>query len=362
MIRSRFTAVFTAAVLLSSFLFSVAAFGVLLVSDAAAADAPTKLNVFIWSEYIDPEIIKGFEKKFNCKVTVDLYEDNESMMAKLEGGGDALYDIIVPSDYIVPALVSRNLLAPLRMENLPNVKNVEERFLKPPYDKENKFTVPYQWGTVGLYVRKKKDKPIEETWGLLFDPAKAYGKFVLIDSMRENFSAALRYKGHSVNTTDAANLTSVRDLLIDAKKRAVGFESGVGGKNKVLAKGASVAIAYSGDAVRGMAEDPETYYFVPKEGGEIWMDNLAVPAKAPHRDLAEKFINYILEPEVGAQLSNFNQYPTPNKASRAFINSEDLNNPAIYPTPEIMSKLEFLHDLGDSTKLFDEIWTEVKSK
>lgn len=321
-----------------------------------------KLNVFIWSEYIDPEIVKNFEKKFDCKVTLDVYEDNESMMAKLEGGGDALYDVIVPSDYIVPALAKRNLIAPLRKENIPNLGNIEERFLKPPYDNQNTYTVPYQWGTVGLYVRKKKGQPVDESWALLFDPKKAYGKFILIDSMRENFSAALRFSGLSVNTRDPEKIAQVQTLLLDAKKRSIGFESGVGGKNKVLSKGASVAIAYSGDAVRGMGEDPDTYYFVPREGGEIWMDNLAIPAHAPHRDLAEKFINYILEPEVGAQLSNFNQYPTPNKASRAFINPDDLKNPAIYPTPEIMAKLEMLQDLGADTKLFDEIWTHVKSK
>jgi len=328
----------------------------------AAIAETQKLNVFIWSEYIDPEIVKDFEKKFDCKITLDVYEDNESMMAKLEGGGDSLYDIIVPSDYIVPALAKRNLIAPLRKENLPNLTNIEERFLKPPYDQENKFTVPYQWGTVGLYVRKKKNQPVDETWGLLFDPKKSYGKFVMIDSMRENFSAAFRYNGWSVNTKEADKIAKVRNLLLDAKKRALGFESGVGGKNKVLSKGASVAIAYSGDAVRGMGEDPDTYYFVPREGGEIWMDNLAIPAHAPHRDLAEKFINYILEPEVGAKLSNFNQYPTPNKASRAFINPEDLKNPAIYPTDEMMSKLEMLQDLGSDTKLFDEVWTQIKSK
>ncbi len=340
--------------------FAVLAVLVLFVSTAVAEEK--KLNVFIWSEYIDPEIVSEFEKKFNCKVTLDLYEDNESMMAKLEGGGDSLYDIIVPSDYIVPALVERGLIAPLRKENIPNAKNIDERFVKPPYDPENKYTLPYQWGTVGLYVRKKPGKEVEESWSILFDPSKDYGKFVLIDSMRENFSAALRYKGHSVNTTDPTKLADVRSILLDAKKRATGFESGVGGKNKVLSRGASVAIAYSGDAVRGMAEDPNTYYFVPKEGGEIWMDNMAIPSKAPHRDLAEQFINFILEPETGAKLSNFNQYATPNKASKALINPEDLKNPAIYPTPEIMAKLEFLHDLGASTKLYDEIWTQVKSK
>ena len=344
-------------------LCALAAVLILLPAIATAADkADNKLNVYIWSEYIDPEIVSEFEKKNNVKVTLDLYEDNESMMAKLEGGGTSLYDIIIPSDYIVPALIERKLIAPLRKENIPNAKNIEDKFLKPPYDADNVYTLPYQWGTVGLYVRKKLGKTPEESWSIILDSSKNYGKFVLVDSMRENFSAALKYLGHSVNTTDPAVLTRVREELLKAKQRAVGFESGVGGKNKVLAKEVDVAIAYSGDAVRGMSEDPDTYYFVPKEGGEIWMDNMAIPSKAPHRDLAEKFINFILEPEIGAKLSNFNQYPTPNKAAKALVNPDDLKNPAIYPTPEIEAKLEFLKDLGAATKLYDEIWTQVKSK
>jgi spermidine/putrescine transport system substrate-binding protein len=334
---------------------------VLVVATSAFA-AKNKMNLYIWSEYIDPEIVKAFEEKFDCKVTIDVYEDNENMMAKLQGGGDSQYDIVVPSDFIFPALIKRGLLAPLAHENIPNMKNLDPLFNDAPYDPGHKYSVPYQWGTVGLYIRKPKDKTVDETWGLIFDPKKQPGPFLLMDSMRECFSAALKYKGYKLNTVEPEKLKEVRDLLIEAKKRSLGFEGGVGGKNKVLAKGCAMAICYNGDAARGVTEDPETYYFVPREGGEIWVDNMAIPAKAPHRDMAEKFINFILDPEIGAKLSNFNQYPTPNKAAKALVNPDDLKNPAIYPPSEIMEKLEFLKDLGDATRLYDEIWTQVKSK
>jgi spermidine/putrescine transport system substrate-binding protein len=136
----------------------------------------------------------------------------------------------------------------------------------------------------------------------------------------------------------------------------------VGAKNKVLAKVCQMAIVYNGDAVRGMAEDPETYYFVPREGSEIWIDNMAIPAKAPHRDLAEKFINYLLDAKIGAQLSNFNRYATPNKAALEFIRPEDLKNPAIYPPADLMEKLHFVKDLGAKTQWYDELWTQIKSR
>jgi len=321
-----------------------------------------KLNLFIWSEYIDPQIVKQFEKEFGCKVTLDVYEDAESMLAKIQGGGVSLYDVVVPPDHIVPAMVKLKLLAPLRHENIPNLKNLDEKFAGPPYDRANQFTVAYQWGTVGVYLRKAKDQTIEPTWGLFFDKQRQPGSFVLIDSVRDLLGAALKYKGHSLNSTDPAQLKEARDLILDAKRRCVGFDGSVGAKNKVLAKTARAAIVYSGEAVRGTADDANTIYFIPREGSQIWLDNLAVLAKAPHRDLAEKFINFILDAKVGAQLSNFTQFATPNHAARPFIKPEALNNPAIYPPPEAMAKLEFLEGLGANARLYDEIWTQIKAK
>ncbi len=333
----------------------------LFVAGAAQAQQ-NKLNVFIWSEYIDPEIVTDFEKANDCKVTIDLYEDNEAMMAKLQGGGTSLYDICVPSDYIIVDLVKRKLLAPLRPENIPNLKNLDPKFANPPFDPGNKYSAAYQWGTSGVYVRQKPGETIERTWGVYFDPKKQPGSFLLMDDMRATIGAALIYKGYSVNSTDAKQLREARDVLLETKKRSQGFAGGVEGKNKVLSKSVAMAMCYNGDAVRGMGEDAETAYFVPKEGGEIWVDSLCVPAKAPNRDMAEKFINYLLDPKVGAKLSNFNQYATPNKPAREFVNPDDLKNPAIYPPPEIMARLEFAKDLGKKLKLYDELWTQIKSK
>ena len=318
-----------------------------------------KLNLFIWSEYIDPQIVKQFEKEFGCKVTQDVYEDAESMLAKIQGGGVSLYDVVVPPDHLVPAMVKLKLLAPLRHENIPNLKNLDEKFAGPPYDRANQYTVAYQWGTVGVYLRKAKDQTVEPTWGLFFDKHRQPGSFVLIDSVRDLLGAALKYKGHSLNSTDPAQLKEARDLILDAKRRCVGFDGSVGARNKVLAKTARAAIVYSGEAARGTADDTDTTYFIPREGSQIWLDNLAVPAKAPHRDLAEKFINFILDGQIGAQLANYTQFATPNRAARQFIKPESLSNPAIYPPPEIMAKLECVEELSADTQLYDEIWPQI---
>lgn len=328
----------------------------------AAFAAPATLNLFIWSEYIDPQIVADFEKQFACKVNIDLYEDAESMLAKIQGGGVALYDVVVPTDYLVPVMARLHLLAPLRPANLPNLKNLDARFLNPHYDPGNQFTVAYQWGTLGIYARPAKDQPLPQTWGLFFDPKLQPGPFLLIDSMRDLIGAALKYQGHSLNSTSPAELTAARNLVLAAKRRSLGFEGSVGAKNKVLAKTVRAAIVYSGEGVRGRSDDPETVYLIPQEGSLIWVDNLAVLAQAPHRDLAEKFINYLLDARVGARLSNFTQFSSPNRAALAFVRPADLKNPAIYPPEAVKARLEFVHDLGAQTRLYDEVWTQIKAK
>ena len=334
----------------------------LVLCAAPLQAASYKLNLFIWSEYIDPEIITEFEKRHDTKVIIDLYEDEAAMMAKLQGGGASQYDVIVPPDHTVPALIKLKLIAPLRHDNIPNISNIDERFASPWYDPSNRFTVPYQWGTLGIYARKPENQPYNESWALIFDAKEQRGDFILIDGMRDSIGAALKYKGHSLNSTERLHLNEALNALVNAKTRSKGFAGGVGGKNKVLAKEATMAMAYSGDAARGMKEDAETYFFIPREGSQIWMDNLAICAKAPNRIVAEKFLNYLLKPEVGAQLADYNQYATPNKPALAHVRPENLNNPMIYPPHDVMQRLEFLHDLGKQTKLYDEVWTRVKSK
>jgi spermidine/putrescine transport system substrate-binding protein len=344
--------------------FAKTSLGLLAVSVCTLATAAEqqKLNLFIWSEYIDPAMVTDFEKQFDCKVNIDLYEDNEAMLAKVQGGGAGMYDLVVPSDNIVPAMTKQKLLAPLRHENIPNIKNLEEKFINPAYDRSNKFTVAYQWGTVGILVRKAEGKPLPDSWDVFFDPKKQAGSFMLIDSVRDMVGPALKYKGYSVNSIDPKQLKEARDLIIESKKRSVGFDGSVGVKNKILGKTAQMGIVYSGEGVRAVGEDKEVAYVIPKEGSIIWVDNIAVLAKAPHRDLAEKFINFILDPKQGARLSTFTQFSTPNKAAKANMKPEDLANLAVYPPAETVARLEFLEDLGSKTRLYDEVWTQIKAK
>lgn len=329
---------------------------------ASCTSPKETLHLFIWSEFIPPKIIADFERQFDCRVTVDFYEDPDSMMAKLAAGGTSLYDVIAPSDTGLPALVSRQLVAPLRHENIPNLKHLDARFVSPPFDPGNQFSAALSWGTTGIYLRKAKGQSVEESWAVIFDPAKQPGPFLLLEDVRPTIGAALRYKGYSLNSTNPTELAQARDLLVEAKQRSLGFEGGTGCKNRVLAKGAALAMAYNGDAIRGIAEDPETIYFVPREGTQIYVDVLCVPAQAPHRDLAEKFINYMLEPKVSAEFAEQSQFATANQSALEHVSPAHRKNPGIYPPAEFGDRLEYARDLGAANQLYDEIWTQIKAR
>jgi spermidine/putrescine transport system substrate-binding protein len=333
--------------------------------EPAASQKGRQVTVYMYSEYIDPEIPREFEKQNGVKVRIDVYEATEEMMAKLQqAGGASQYDVVVVSDHAIPVLAKLNLLQPLNHAKIPNARNVADRFRNPPYDRGCKYSLPYQWGTMGLMYRKDKLGQIAPSWAMIFDASRRPGPFVLIDSMRDMLAAALKYQGFSINTRKAEELKKAGDLVLAAKKspKSLGFEGGVGGKNKVVAGNAALAIVYNGDAVRAMGEEKNVAFVLPREGTLIWVDAMTVPANAPNVEGAHRFINFMLDANVGARLSNFNQYATPNAASLPLIRKEDRENPAIYPTDEQMKKMEYLEDVGKDTKLYDEVWTAVKSR
>ena len=338
-----------------------------LIQAAPVIAADQELNIFIWSEYIDPDLPKEFEEQTGIKVRMDLYESNEEMIAKLQAGAVAQYDIIVPSDYAIPILKELGLIQKLDKAKIPNLGNLQPmETAESSADSNYDYSAPYQWGTVGLMYRPDKVKDFEPSWKVIFDPAKETGPFWLIDSVREMMGGALLYLGYPYNSTDPAQVKAAAKLLIETKKRpnCLGFKGGVGGKNDVVAGAANAAVVYNGDAVRSINENKDIplAFVLPKEGSEIWLDSMCIPAKAPNVGAAHKWINFILDSKVGARLSNYNQYATPNKAAMEFVNPDDLNNPAIYPPPEVIKTLVFSKDLGNELRIIDEAWTMVKSQ
>ncbi|GHV56838.1 spermidine/putrescine ABC transporter substrate-binding protein [Deltaproteobacteria bacterium] len=331
---------------------------------AAAAPAPAKgpLTVFIWSEYMDPSVVKDFEKETGLKVRFDYYESNEEMIAKLQSGGVRQYDLIFPSAYFLPSLKSLKLIQPLDRRRLSNLANLDPAFADQADNPDFQFAVPYQWGTSGLAARGGAGPQPPDTWGLLFQPQ--VGSFIIFDTARDALGSALKYLGYSLNSTDPQEIQAAIDLLAAAKARPTffGFDGGVGGLNKVMSGLAAVAQVYSGEAIRAHEEDEAVRYILPREGFEVWLDLVAIPTEAPNLEAAYAFIDYMLRAEVGAQLATYNRYATPNAAARAFLPSEDLANPAMYPPPEVMERAEYMKDLGPGNRLYDEAWTLIKNK
>lgn len=319
-----------------------------------------ELSIYNWSSYIDPEAISEFEKKFSVKVKYDTFESNEALYAKLQAGNPG-YDVIFPSDYMVTTMAKENMLEELNHENIPNIKNIDEKFIDPPFDPGNKYSLPYQWGTAGIGYNITVTGGEIDSWQALFDP-KFKGRVGLLDEMRSVLSTILIYLGYDPNTTSPDEINKARDFLIEHKNAIAVFAEDNG---QLLLDQGQVDLTYewSGDIFQVMKENANLRYTIPKEGSLIYVDTMAIPKDAPHQELAEKFINFILEPEIGAKISNYIKYATPNKAARekGLINQDDLKNPSIYPTPEIFARLQYLKDVGDATSLYDEAWTEIKA-
>ena len=329
-------------------------------SKKGSQDQPQQVTVYMYSEYIDPALVARFEERTGIKVRLDVYETTEDMMAKVKQS-PGQYDVIVVSDHAIGVLAKLGALGRLDLSRVPQAANVDERFVKPPYDPQGAYSLPYQWGTVGLVYRKDMAGYLEPTWAVLLDPDRQPGPVVLMDSMRDMMAAVLLYNGAPMNSRDPQQIRAAADTLIKAKTgKVLGFEGGVGGLKKVLAGEAVVAMAYNGDVLR--EADENVGYLLPREGSIVWVDAMTVSAASRNLEAAYQFINFILEPANGADLSNFNRYATPNKASLPMISDEDRGNPAIYPGPEASARLDYLVDVGEDTRLYDEAWTRMKAR
>lgn len=323
------------------------------------------LRVFIWSEYIDPDLVKAFEKANGVRVVLDTFESNEAMLAKLQGGG-AQYDLAVPSNYVVQTMVRAGLLQPLDKSQIPNLKNIAPGFLNADYDPGNVYSVPYQYAATGLAFNRQRYVP-RDTWAEIFGPDDRRS-FVLLDDPREVIGAALKYLGFSANTTRVEELRAARDLLrrVVAKKGFQGFDGGPGTRNKLLAKTVDLGQIYVGDLLIATEEDENVQVLLPRQGTTISMDTLVVLKRSPNPELAHRFIDFILDAENGAQLSNYTYYATPNAAARPYLDDFLKDIPALNPPAAWLTdgRLDFIGELpgGRPQRLYDRIWTELKSR
>lgn len=335
----------------------IAMLGLLIVG---CGQQKKELRLLNWSDYMPREVLEEFEKREGIKVVEDTYDSPEAMLSKLQAGGDSEYDVLITSDYTIGSLARAGSLLELDKAKIPNLKNLDRQFADPAFDPGAKHSVVYQWGTTGLAYREDLVSGPVESWAVLFDPAQQVGRFLLLDEMREQVGAALKFKGESVNTTDPAKLAEIQTLLLETKRRSQGFAGGTSIRDRLIAGDIAVGPAYSGDILAAQPENPQLKYVIPSEGATLWTDNLVILKKSPNHELAYKFINFLLEPEIAAQISNSIGYATPVAAAMDQIEEKD--NPLIYPTEEKRARLELLADLGDQADVFNKVWSEVKSR
>lgn len=335
--------------------------------DAAAADCEVgsvdgDLAFYNWSDYMDPALIEAFEEEFGVTVTEDFYPSNEELFARVEAGG-AQYDVIVPSDYMVDIMIQEDLLLALDFDLIPNVVNLDDDFTSPPYDPDLEFSVPYQWGTTGLGVDLRVVGDAEASWALLFDADVAgelAGRVSMLDDPRETMAAALFWLGYEPNTTDEDQLQEAADVIAGARDWTAAFTSDQY-SDLLLGGETVVAHGYSGNFLDNFGDDENFAYLIPEEGAVIWTDNLAILTTASSPCTAHTFIDFLLDAENGAQLTNWTFYASPNAAATEFIDPEVLENPAIYPDEETRDNLFFLEDTGDTEILFTDLFTRAKS-
>jgi spermidine/putrescine transport system substrate-binding protein len=323
-----------------------------------------EIRMYNWVEYLDPDILAQFEAECGVKVIETNYDSNETLLATLQAGG-ANYDIIVPSDYMVQVMISEGLLEPLDFNVVANIAGMSPFHVNQYFDPEQRFTVPYMFGTSGFAVDTNAIADPQPTWKMVFEPSQdVCGKISMLDDQRETIGAALMYLGYSINDVEPAHLEEAKNLLIQQAECVKAYDSQT--NDDLLIQGETViGHIWTGDAI--LAGSPDTggregiTYLIPQEGCTIWQDNLAVPTSAQNKYTAMVFINYLSDPEIAAQNAEFIGYGSPSQTAREFIDPEVLGNESIYPPEDVMQRLQWIEDVGDALELYDRIWTEFKA-
>ena len=348
------------------FAVPLALLGAVTLTACAGADSSGEngeVYVYNWGEYIDPETIDMFEEETGIKVIYDEFETNEIMYPKVEAGASK-YDVICPSDYMIQKMIENDLLAEINFDNIPNAKKyIGEQYWEQSqgFDPENKYSVPYCWGTVGiLYNKTMVDEPVD-SWSILWDD-KYKDSILMQDSVRDAFMVALKLNGDSMNTLDTAELEAARDLLIEQKPLVQAYVIDQV-RDKMIGGEVALGVIYSGEAIFTQRENPDLEYVVPKEGTNVWIDSWVIPKNAPNMSNAEKFIDFMCRPEIAVINFEYITYSTPNEGARELIEDEDIKNSEIaFPDLSKYSNLETYSYLGEEgDQLLNEYWKEVKS-
>ena len=323
------------------------------------------VSVYNWGEYISDgadgtlDVNKAFEEVTGIKVVYSNYDTNESLYAKLKTGGSK-YDVIVPSDYMISRLIADNLLLPIDFKNVPNIKNIDPNYMGQSYDPDNRYSVPFTWGVVGIiYNTQMVDDPsITESWSCLWDE-DYQNNILMIGNSKDAFGIAFKLLDYPIN---AENRRQVDDAVKVLKEQKNVIQAYVADEifDKMIGAEAAIAPYYNGDAVTMMADNPDLAFSIPHEGSNIFTDCMCIPSTCVNKEVAEMYINFMLEPQVGRANIETIGYSTPNTAVYEILDEEIKNNPVAYPPQEVLDRCEYFYYVGqDLASYIDEKWPEI---
>ena len=316
------------------------------------------VNFFNWSKYIGPDTLPGFTRETGLAVNYEEFADEEEMFAKLRSGARG-YDLIIGTDYMIPRLRALNLVDAYPPGALANLKNIDAKFLKPPYDPENAFTVPYLWGTTGIGFNKAKLGKAPSSWMDLWDE-RYKDKITVLDNARDTISTGLLLCGYPETTTDPEAFRKVKELLLKQRPLVKQYTSSTY-IDSLVAGEAYLSMAWSGDVLQAARENPHIDFAIPKEGSYMWVDNLCLVRGSENREETLRLVDHLLKGEVAAGVANTVRYASPNSAAKPHLDKSLAKDPRVFPTPALQARLRF-HALLDpeASQLWNETWTDVK--
>lgn len=343
------------------FVTGAAAVGLTLTAKPKFASAQAGNVVFAnWDTYIGETTLADFTEETGIGVTVDTFADVSELFAKMRGGNVA-YDVILPSNDWLPRMIAANMVQELDHSKIPNISNIFPRFMDEPFDPGRKYSLPYMWGTVGIGYRKSAVSGTPDSWKVLYDSDEHAGKIALLSDCGTMLGCALKYLGYSLNSTDKAENEAAAELIIKQKKNIKAFAED-NGQDLLAAGEVDVTMEYNGDIVQLMTEDDDVDYVIPKEGGILWEDVLAIPANARNVENAHALINYIHAPEPNKLITDYIQYATANKAGFDLMDEDYQNNPDIFPPEEVVEASEFAEYLGEEvTQMRENLCTKINA-
>lgn len=339
---------------------AIGAAALALALQGTAAGAAEKIVISNWDGYMPPDLLKRFTAETGIEAELSVHATNEEVMGKVTAGGGKGYDVLFVSSPFVEALAHLGLIAELDHDKLPNLENLYDGARTLAYDPNNRYSVPYAWGTTGLCYRSDLVPEEPDSWYDLLRPSgELKGKITMLATDRWLMAAGLKALGHSVNSTDPEEIAAAKALLIEAKRSLLAYDDTTF-YSKLVSGEASLVHAWDGWCNYGIAENPDIKFVVPKEGSDMWVDTMVVTAASENKDAAHAFINYVLRPEIHSWVAENILYKVPNKPAMEGLDPDLVKTfPNLGMTPAELLQMEQLRDLGRAQRDYTRAVTEI---